>query len=173
MIDLFHSESFWVSVAFFIFIALSFKKGKRLLLTSLDSRIENIVKNINDAKKIRSDAENNLKEVEKNLNQLKTNKKKIIIEAKNESEILKKEILALEKIAIERLHDRLSDRIRQTTNEAITDIKNTSLNIAIKSVKDFLKNQDDGKEKNNLIAESIINLSKDQKEKNKTNYKNL
>ncbi len=28
-------------------------------------------------------------------------------------------------------------------------------------------------EKNNLIAESIINLSKDQKEKNKTNYKNL
>ena len=47
MIDLFHSESFWVSVAFFIFIALSFKKGKRLLLTSLDSRIENIVKNIN------------------------------------------------------------------------------------------------------------------------------
>ena len=75
MIDLFHSESFWVSVAFFIFIALSFKKGKRLLLTSLDSRIENIVKNINDAKKIRSDAENNLKEVEKNLNQLKTIKK--------------------------------------------------------------------------------------------------
>ena len=46
LIDLFHSESFWVSVAFFIFIALSFKKGKRLLLTSLDSRIENIVKNI-------------------------------------------------------------------------------------------------------------------------------
>ena len=109
-------------------------------------------------KEIRSDAENNLKEAEKNLNQLKIDKKKFLIEAKNESEILKKEILAQEKIAIERLHNRLSDRIRQTTNEAITDIKNISLNIAIKSVKDFLKSQDNEKQKNITQVKRFVNF---------------
>ena len=129
----------------------------------------NITKNINEARKIRLDAENNLKEVEKNLNQLKISKESFLTKAKNESEILKKEILAQEKISIERLRNRLSDRIRQSTNEAISEIKIASLNIAIKSVKDFLKSQNNEKQNNNLITKSIITLSKEQKEKNKTN----
>ena len=39
--ELLDSESFWVAVAFFIFITLSFKKGKRIILKALDKRIEN------------------------------------------------------------------------------------------------------------------------------------
>ena len=51
--ELLHSESFWVAIAFFIFVILSFKKGKRIILKALDKRIENISKKINEAKKIK------------------------------------------------------------------------------------------------------------------------
>ena len=68
--ELLHSESFWVAVAFFIFVVLSFKKGKQIILETLDKRIENISKKINDARKIKEEAEYNLNEAKKNLNKI-------------------------------------------------------------------------------------------------------
>ena len=85
MTDLLHSESFWVSIAFFIFVILSFKKGKEFILSALDKRIANIKNSINEAKKIKLDAENNLKEVEINFKKLKIDKKEILVEAKKKA----------------------------------------------------------------------------------------
>ena len=65
LMELLDSESFWVAVAFFIFIILSFKKGKQIILETLDKRIENISRKINDAKKIKEEAEYNLNEAKK------------------------------------------------------------------------------------------------------------
>ena len=48
--SLLHSESFWVAVAFAIFIALSYKKSKEIIIKSLDKRIEEIKKRIDEAK---------------------------------------------------------------------------------------------------------------------------
>ena len=42
-LEILHSDTFWVAVAFFIFIAISFKKGKELILQGLDKKIEEIV----------------------------------------------------------------------------------------------------------------------------------
>ena len=39
-LELLHSEAFWVAVAFFIFVLLSFKKAKKVLIESLDKIIE-------------------------------------------------------------------------------------------------------------------------------------
>ena len=64
-LELLHSETFWVAIAFFIFVSLSFKKGKKILIESLDKRIEEIKKRINEAKELKIDAENNLNEAKK------------------------------------------------------------------------------------------------------------
>ena len=96
--ELLDSESFWVAVSFFIFIALSFKKGKRIILKALDKRIENISRKINDAKNIKEEAENNLNEAKKNLKEIIDDKKRIINEANEEAKNLKDKLLNEEKI---------------------------------------------------------------------------
>ena len=42
--NILHSETFWVAVAFIIFVILAYKKTKNILIETLDKRIEEIKK---------------------------------------------------------------------------------------------------------------------------------
>ena len=64
-LELLYSETFWVAIAFFIFVVLSFKKAKKVLIESLDKRINEIKKTVNEAKELKKEAENNLNEAKK------------------------------------------------------------------------------------------------------------
>ena len=168
---LLHSENFWVAVAFFIFIALSFKKGKQIILKALDKRIENISRKINDATKIKEEAENNLNEAKKNLEEIVDDKKRIINEANEEAKNLENKLLNEEKIYSKRFKKKILDRIEQSKNQTINDIKKLALDISIKSIKDLLNNEKEIKD-DQLISKSITNLFyKSMKEQK--NYKDL
>ena len=166
-----HTESFWVAVAFFIFIALSFKKGKQIILETLDKRIENITKKINDTKKIKEEAEYNLNEAKKNLEKIINDKKRVINEANEEANNLKNKLLNEEKVYSERFKKKILDRIEQSKNQTINDIKKLALDISIKSIKELL-NAKKEIENDGLISKSITNLFNKSKKEQK-NYKEL
>ena len=168
---LLHSENFWVAIAFLIFVTLSFKKGKQIILKTLDKRIENISRKINDAKKIKEEAEYNLNEAKKNLNKIIDDKRRVINEANEEAKNLKNKLLNEEKIYSERFKKKILDRIEQSKNQTINDIKKLALDISIKSIKDLLKNEKETKD-DQLISKSITNLFYKSKKEQK-NYKNL
>lgn len=170
-LEILHSDTFWVAVAFFIFIAISFKKGKELILQGLDKKIEEIKKNINEAKKIKYEAENNLKEAKKMFKELELDKERIIKEAKKESEIIKQTLFDQEKKNNERLNNQIDDRILQSKNQAIKDIKRIALEVSIKSILELFKEQKNTNE-SGLIAKSVINLF-NKKKKEEKNYKEL
>ena len=170
-LKLLHSETFWVAIAFFIFIGLSFKKGKKVLIESLDKRIEGIKKIVNEAKELKKEAENNLNEAKKNLKKMIDDKKKIINEANEEAKNLENRLLNEEKIYSERFKKRINDRIEQSKKQAIDDIKEIALNISIKSIKDLLNKEKEIKD-DQLIGKSIANLFY-KSVKEQKNYKNL
>lgn len=169
--EILYSESFWVAVAFLIFVILSFKRGKQIILSALDKRISDITTKINDSKKIKEEAENNLKEAKKNLINMIEEKKKILSDAKKESEILRNKLLKQEKINNERLNKKILERIDQSKNQAVKDIKEIIIKISNESIKEALKNQKDDIKENDLIAKSILNLLK--KKKQEKSYREL
>ena len=154
---LLHSENFWVAIAFLIFVTLSFKKGKQIILKTLDKRIENISRKINDARKIKEEAENNLNEAKKNFEEIVDDKKRIINEANEEAKNLKDKLLNEEKIYSKRFKKKILDRIEQSKNQTINDIKKLALDISIKSIKDLLNNEKEIKD-DQLISKFITNL---------------
>ena len=170
-IELLHSETFWVAVAFFIFVILSFKKIKKILIESLDKRIKEIKIRINEAKKIKEEAEINLKEAKKNLKKIIDDKKRIIEDTNEEAKILKDKLLNEEKIYNQRFEKKIIDRIEQSKNQAIIDIKKIALEISIKSILELFKKEKDVNEIDS-IAKSVTNLF-DNKEKEEKNYKEL
>ena len=170
-IELLHSETFWVAVAFFIFVILSFKKIKKILIESLDKRIKEIKIRINEAKKIKEEAEINLKEEKKNLKKIIDDKKRIIEDTNEEAKILKDKLLNEEKIYNQRFEKKIIDRIEQSKNQAIIDIKKIALEISIKSILELFKKEKDVNEIDS-IAKSVTNLF-DNKEKEEKNYKEL
>ena len=170
-LELLYSETFWVAIAFLIFVVLSFKKAKKVLIESLDKRIEEIKKRINEAKELKIDAENNLNEAKKNLKKIIEDKKRIIKEANEEAKNLENRLLNEEKIYSERFKKRIDDRINQSKKQAIDDIKEIALDISIKSIKDLLNNEKEIKDEQ-LISKSITNLFYKSKKEQK-NYKDL
>ena len=163
-LKLLHSETFWVAIAFFIFVALSFKKAKKILIESLDKRIEEIKKRIDEAKKLKEEAEINLIEAKKNLKKLINDKEKIIKNANEEAELIKKKLLDDEKINKQRSNKKIIDRIEQSRNQAILDIKKMALKVSMKSILELFEKEKDI-DQTNLIAQSVTNLFNKKKSK--------
>lgn len=169
--ELLHSETFWVAVAFIIFVILCFKKGKKALIEALDKRIEEIRKKIEEARKIKKEAEDNLIEAKTNLKKMIENKKIIIKNANEEALNLKKKLLNEEKNYNLTYEKKIFDRIEQSKNEAISDIKKIALEVSIKSILEFFK-QEKVANQSDSIAKSITELFKEKKNKER-NYKEL
>ena len=120
---------------------------------------------------MKTEAENNLNEAKKNLKKMVDDKKRIINEANEEAKNLEIKLLNEEKIYNQRFEKKIIDRIEQSKNQAIIDIKKIALEISIKSILELFKKEKDVNEIDS-IAKSVTNLFNN-KEKEEKNYKEL
>ena len=150
---------FWTAVAFVIFIVLTFKPVKSILIKGLDEKIKLIKNNINNAENIENDAKkllSDLKIREKNLNKKidefnKSTKLKI--------ENLEKEMSSKLEQQINRKKELNELKIKQLEQEASEEIKNKTSYLAIKIVKNYLENKLDEKSKDKIFQDSLKNFN--------------
>ena len=152
--------TFWVAVSFFIFlgILIYFKIPSKINHVLIDS-ISSIKNEVNDAEKLKDESKNILSEYEKKISNAKEEVKIMLNVASDEAE---KNVLKSNEefhMQVENRKKNTEDRIKQMKNQAIRDIKNTSVKIAINSVETLLKNSLD-KNKLNKIFETSINETK-------------
>ena len=148
--------TFWVTISFFIFLGiLIYFKVPQKVKETLEQNILNIKNQINEAEKLKEDAKNILSENEKKISNSKNEVKNMIVRANEEAEknIIKtnKEFHAL----MENRKRNADERIRQLKNQAIKDIKNASVNIAIESVEKLIKNSLDKSKLDKIYSSSI------------------
>ena len=152
--------TFWVTISFFIFIGiLIYFKIPLKIKETLEKNILNIKNQITEAEKLKEDAKNILIENEKKISNSKNEVKVMLNEANDEAE--KNVIKTNEDFhnLIENRKKNAEDRINQLKNQAIKDIKNASVNIAIESVEKLLQNSI-GKSKLDKIYSSSIEETK-------------
>ena len=148
--------TFWVAISFIIFIGLIlYFKIPEKVKSLLDENIDNIKRQIDDAEKLKEEAKLILSEHEKKISNSKSEIKKMIESANDESEknILKtnKEFHAL----MDYRKKSAEERIRQMKDQAFKDIRNASVKIAIESVEQLLKNSLDKSKLDKLFVASI------------------
>ena len=148
--------TFWVTISFFIFLGiLVYFKVPQKVKETLEQNILNIKNQINEAEKLKEDAKNILSENEKKISNSKNEVKNMIVRANEEAEknIIKtnKEFHAL----MENRKRNADERIMQLKNQAIKDIKNASVNIAIESVEKLIKNSLDKSKLDKIYSSSI------------------
>ena len=150
---------FWTAVAFVIFIVLTFKPVKSILIKGLDEKIKLIKNNINNAENIENDAKKLLSDVkisEKNLNEKidefnKSTKLKI--------ENLEKEMSSKLEQQINRKKELNELKIKQLEQEASEEIKDKTSYFAIRIVKNYLENKLDEKSKDKIFQDSLKNFN--------------
>ena len=150
---------FWTAVAFVIFIVLTFKPVKSILIKSLDQKIKIIKNNINNAENIENDAKKILSDVkisEKNLNEKIDEFNK---STKTKIENLEKEMSSKLEQQINRKKELNELKIKQLEQEASEEIKNKTSYLAIKIVKNYLENKLDEKSKDKIFQDSLKNFN--------------
>jgi len=150
--------TFWVAVSFFIFVGvLIYFKIPQKTNTSLAKKIDEIKKELEEAEKLKNEARNLLSEYENKIDRSKKESKEIISSAKMESE--KAVIEKTQKFykIIDQRKKNLNFKINQMKENALKDIKNASIKIAIEATENLIRNSID---KNKL--ETFYNKSLDQ-----------
>ena len=156
---MFSDPQFWVAVSFFLFILAIFNPVKKILISSLDSQINEIKTKINEAENIKNEAQKTLSElktreneVEGEINELKLNSEKKISELnelyakKLTDQIEKRKLLA-------------ENKIEQFVRDTNISIKNYITNVAIETTVSILKNNLSSDKKSSLVDDSIKELN--------------
>ena len=148
--------TFWVMVSFFLFIGLLiYFQIPQKIKTSLDENIGGIKNQIDEADKLKEDAKNILTEHEKKISNSKAEVELLISKANEQAE---KNVIKTNQNFHNLMDNRkknAEERIKQLKNQALKDIKNTSVKIAIESVEKLLKNSLDKSKLDKIYTSSI------------------
>ena len=148
--------TFWVAVSFVIFVVLLiYFKIPSKIKNSLNESIFLIRKQIEDAEKLRDEANNILSDSEKKLSNSKKEIQNMITEANKASEkLIIKTNSDFHKLMDNKKKD-AERKIYQMKEQVKSDIKNASVKIAIESVSDLLKNSIDKSKLDKILKESV------------------
>ena len=150
------NATFWVAISFFIFVGiLIYLKIPQKVDVFLNEKINEEKKQIDEAEKLKDEAKTLLSDYENKLNQAATDAANIINKAKKESE--KKLIDSTENFyqLIDYRKKILNQKIYQMKQDAIKEIKNTSIKITIEAVEKIMRNSIDKKKLDRLYEESL------------------
>jgi len=151
---MFSDPQFWVLVSFIIFIVLIFNPIKKILTKNLDSKIEQIKEEINNAEKLKNETQVILGDIKKRQNDVKNEIDIIKQEAKQRIESIKNE-------AEQKLREQLSKKntialakIEQMARDANLEIQKEISHVSIAASTDLIIQKLNDKEKQNIIKES-------------------
>jgi len=156
---MFNDPQFWVLVSFIIFVGIVFVFLRKMILTSLDNKIAEIKNRIDEAEKIKNEAQQALSEINKRQNDVKKEIELIQNESKEKINFL--ELQFNEKLAeqINKKENLTNVKIEQMTREANTQVQKYIVDTAIKATIQILEKKLDENEKQSLINQSIKELN--------------
>jgi len=153
--------TFWVAISFLIFVGVIFYfKVPQKIDKSLVENIKKIKSEINNAEKLKDEAKSMLSEYGSKVSKSKEEIKNLIqkSEKQAESNIIKtnEEFHNI----IENRKKAAEEKIKQMKAQAIRDVKNSSIEIAIQSVEKIIKNSIDKKKLDKIYISSIEETKK-------------
>lgn len=134
----FHDTYTWVLISTIIFAVIAFKKGRAPLIGMLDARTAKIKADLEEAERLKFEAQEMLADVQKKQRDALQTSQQIIDNAKVSAERIRKE--TEEKLAesLKRREAQLLDRIARAEAAAIEELKHQAADIAARSAEVLL-----------------------------------
>lgn len=147
----------WVLLSAAVFVLIAWKKGRAPLLKTLDSRTARIKAELEEAEKLKSEAQALLSDYQKKHNDAVQTAQKIISNAKESAAQIQKD--AERKLAdgIKRRETLLLERIARAEASAVQEIRHQAADIAAAAAEKLLA-EAMGKQGGKLVDETIAEL---------------
>ena len=130
--------AFWAAVAFVIFIAATAKPISRLLTAGLDNRADKIRSDLEEAEKLREEAQDLLASYQRKQRDALAEAEAIIAHAGEEAERLAVQERDKLEAALERRQKQAIDRIAQAEAQALDLVRAKTVDVALDATRDYL-----------------------------------
>ena len=153
-----HDPTFWVLVSFLIFIGLIGKKAWGALCEALDSRSEKIKTDLDEAEKLREEAQDLLAQYQRKQRDAARETEDIISKARNEAEKYAEQAKDNLEKALTRREQLAVERITYAEKAAIDDVRRLAVDVAVEATRKILSDEIKGDRADKLIDHSINEL---------------
>jgi F-type H+-transporting ATPase subunit b len=157
---LLHDPAFWVALAFVVLVILAAKPVGRILATALDDRAETIKAQLDEAEKLREEAQELLASFKRKQQEAEVEAAKILKRAKDEATRLEAKSKVDLENALKRRELAATARIAQAEAAAIAEVQDYAMNIALKAAQSLLTDHISAQKANAMIDDAIAELPK-------------
>lgn len=137
--DILHEGKFWVTVAVIIFFILFGKKLWQVLVGMLDKRTEAVQLELDEASRLRREAEAMLTEAQTARDAALRDARALLESAKAEAARVAEQAAADAATAAERRQRMALDRIAAAEQAAVRDVRNAAAEVAVQAARDILR----------------------------------
>ena len=156
---IFDNPEFWVLIAFLIFAGMLVSmKVPATVGKALDDRAVGIRKDLDDAARLRKEAERLLADYQRKAREAEAEAKSIIESAKREAENLAAETKKALADSIERRTKLAEDKIARAEAQAVSEVRATAVDVAVSAAETLLKARLTGAAATGLVEQSIRDL---------------
>ena len=155
---MFHDPTFWVAIAFVVFVIAVFRPIGKAITQALDKRADTIRQEIDEAQALREEAQKKLAEYKRLQRDAVSEAADIIEKAKHEATVLREQAEKDLATQLERREQLAMEKIQQAEAAALKEIRNTAVDIAVAATHRLLTEQMDADKANGLIDDSIRDL---------------
>jgi len=150
---------FWVAVSFVAFLAiLVYYKVPKLLAKALDDRADAIRKELDEARRLREEAQTLLADYQKRHRNVGQEAEAIVDQARRETEAFAHETRASLKDALERRTKLAEDKIARAEAQAVDEVRAAAVELAIVAAEKILREKAAGASGTALIDQGIRDL---------------
>lgn len=158
MSELIHHAEFWVALSFAIFVIVMFKPAKRMLTGALDQRIAQIRQEVEEAQRLRKEAQAALASYQRRQREVHQEAENIVAHAREEAERARARAAAELDEAITRREQQAAAKIAQAEAAAIDEIRERAVDLAIAAAGELLAEKMFGKAGGETLSSAIEEL---------------
>jgi F-type H+-transporting ATPase subunit b len=150
---------FWVAIAFGVFLLiLLYYRVPKLIAKSLDDRADAIRKELDEARRLREEAQKLLADYQKRHRNVGQEADAILDQARREAEVFAQETRVSLKDTLERRTKQAEDKIARAETQAVDDVRAAAIELAMAAAEKILREKTAGAGGATLIDQSIRDL---------------
>lgn len=155
-----YDPTFWVAVAFVLFAALMVWKARKPILDGLDARAERIRAELDEAQRLREEAQRALAEYKRKQRDAAKEAEDMLASARHEADLLRRQAADDLKETLARREKAAIEKIAQAETQALQEVRAQAVDIAIAATARLLSESVDPSRDQIIVDQAIKDLGR-------------
>jgi F-type H+-transporting ATPase subunit b len=151
---------FWLAICFLVFVILLSKPLASKIAAALDSRSKAIERELEEAAKLRDEAQALLASYQRKSRDALKEAEDILSHAETEARRIREEAATELEMSLKRREQLAMDKIAQAEARAVEDVRNAAVDVALAATRELIEKNLDADKSKALVEDAIKDLPK-------------